>query len=86
MAAPSSVLAWRIPWAEEPGGQRSMGSQSQTGLKRLSTHAHTHGSFIAGFFRNLHTVQPLPFQCRGHWFIHYISEKCLFSYTRRESV
>ena len=22
-----SILAWRIPWTEEPGGQRSMGSQ-----------------------------------------------------------
>ena len=27
MATPSSVLAWRIPWTEEPGGLRSMGSQ-----------------------------------------------------------
>ena len=26
-AAPSSTLAWRIPWAEEPGGLQSMGSQ-----------------------------------------------------------
>ena len=23
----SSVLAWRIPWTEEPGGLQSMGSQ-----------------------------------------------------------
>ena len=27
MAAHSNVLAWRIPWKEEPGGLRSMGSQ-----------------------------------------------------------
>ena len=27
MAAHSSVLAWRIPWAEEPGGLQSMGLQ-----------------------------------------------------------
>ena len=26
-ATPSSTLAWRIPWTEEPGGLRSMGSQ-----------------------------------------------------------
>ena len=26
MAAQSSTLAWKIPWAEEPGGLRSMGS------------------------------------------------------------
>ena len=23
----SSILAWKIPWAEEPGGLQSMGSQ-----------------------------------------------------------
>ena len=27
MATYSSILAWRIPWAEEPGGLQSMGSQ-----------------------------------------------------------
>jgi len=27
MATQSSILAWRIPWTEEPGGQQSMGSQ-----------------------------------------------------------
>ena len=25
-AAHSSLLAWRMPWAEEPGGLQSMGS------------------------------------------------------------
>ena len=27
MATHSSILAWRIPWTEEPGGLPSMGSQ-----------------------------------------------------------
>ena len=27
MATHSSILAWRIPWTEEPGGLRSTGSQ-----------------------------------------------------------
>ena len=27
MAAPSNVLAWRIPWTEEPGRPQSRGSQ-----------------------------------------------------------
>ena len=27
MATHSSILAWRIPWTEEPGGVQSMGSQ-----------------------------------------------------------
>ena len=30
MAAHFSVLAWRIPWTEEPGGLQSMGSQRAT--------------------------------------------------------
>ena len=27
MATRSSILAWEIPWTEEPGGLQSMGSQ-----------------------------------------------------------
>ena len=27
MAAHSSILAWEMPWTEEPGGLQSMGSQ-----------------------------------------------------------
>ena len=34
MATQSSILAWRTPWTQEP--------ESQTQLKRLSTHASTH--------------------------------------------
>ena len=36
MAIHSSILAWRIPWTEEPGEQ-SMGSQSWTRLSNLHT-------------------------------------------------
>ena len=27
MASHSSILAWRIPWTEQPGGLQSIGSQ-----------------------------------------------------------
>ena len=33
-----SIIAWKIPWTEEPGGLQSMGSQSRT---QVST-AHTY--------------------------------------------
>ena len=64
MATHSSVLAWRIPGTGEPGGLPSMGSQSQTRLKRLSSSssilksriAGSYGSPIFGFLRTLHTV------------------------------
>ena len=32
MATHSSILAWEIPWTEEPGGLQSTGSQSLTRL------------------------------------------------------
>ena len=32
MATYSSILAWRIPWTEEPDGLQSMWLQSQTQL------------------------------------------------------
>ena len=48
MATHSSILAWRIPWTEEPGDLQSTGLQSQTQLSdsltltRTHTHTHTH--------------------------------------------
>ena len=43
MATQSSILAWRIPWTEKPGGLQSTVLQrvEWTRLKQLSTHAHT---------------------------------------------
>ena len=45
MATHSSILAWEIPRTEEPGGLRSMGSQSwtwlSTGLREVDPHAST---------------------------------------------
>ena len=38
MATHSTVLTWKIPWTEEPGGLQSMGSQkSRTQLSALHT-------------------------------------------------
>ena len=37
MATLSSILAWKIPYTEEPGRLQYMGLQSQT---QLSMHAH----------------------------------------------
>ena len=41
MATHSSILAWEIPWTEEPGRLQSMGSQSRTRLTWLSTAQHS---------------------------------------------
>ena len=32
MATHSSIVAWRIPWAEEPDGLQSLGSKNQIQL------------------------------------------------------
>ena len=39
MATHSRILAWRLPWTEEPGGLQSVGSQSRT---RRSNYTATH--------------------------------------------
>ena len=50
MATHSSILAWRLPWAEEPGGLGSIGSQ-RVGHDRSDV-AHTHASF-----KGIHNVR-----------------------------
>ena len=52
MVTHSSILAWRIPWAEEPGGLQSKGSQTWRRLKQLKhTRMHREAfSHITGHF------------------------------------
>ena len=42
MAAHSSTLAWKIPWAEEPGGLQSMGSLRVGRLSDFTLTFHFH--------------------------------------------
>ena len=44
MSTHSSILAWKTPWTEEPGGLQSKGSQRDT---IEHTHTHTHTLIIA---------------------------------------
>ena len=41
MAPHSSILAWKVPWTEDPGGLQSMGSQ-RVGHDWAYAHTHTH--------------------------------------------
>ena len=41
MATHSSVLAWRIPWTEGPGGLQSLGLQRIRHDQATNTHTHT---------------------------------------------
>ena len=66
MATPSSILAWEIPWTEDPGGLQSMGSQELDMTERL--HFHFSLSCIGEGNGN-----PLQYSClespmdRGAW-------------------
>jgi len=51
MATRSSILAWKIPWTEEPGGLQSIGSQR---IGQNSTHTHTPNAASNGWLPGLH--------------------------------
>ena len=53
MATHSSILAWEIPWTEEPGGLQLMGLQ-RAGQDWATE--RTHNSSFSSFWRNLHMV------------------------------
>ena len=42
----SNILAWRIPWTEEPGGLQSIGLQSD--MNEVTEHAYTYLHIIMG--------------------------------------
>ena len=63
MATHSSILAWRIPWREEPGRLQSMGSQRvrhdwETSLHFTSPHRYLYNSktCLALIFFHLHDL------------------------------
>ena len=65
MGTYSSVLAWRIPWIEEPGGLQSMGSQ------RVRHNSATKHSTAQGCIKAL--SWPLAYRCQ--WELHDMSDK-----------
>ena len=42
MATHSSILAWRLPWTEEPGGLQSVGSMGSHRVRHALATEHTH--------------------------------------------
>ena len=85
MATHSSILAWRIPWTEEPGGlQVHRVAQSWTQLKRLSTHPFCcypfrfHFLFDVEFFcmysevKSIYIVLLFLILFLGFWYYGYI--------------
>ena len=50
MATHSSILSWRIPWTEKPGGLQSMDHKELDTTEQLSEHTHTHIYFFQILF------------------------------------
>ena len=57
MATHSSVLAWKIPWTEEPRGLQSMGLQSDMTERAHNTHTY-------GETESMCVCVGIIFQCR----------------------
>ena len=65
----SSILAWRIPWTEEPGGPQSKASQSEMTehvcvCARARTHTHTHTHTHTPHLRAFALLSPVSAFCR----------------------
>ena len=58
MAAHSGILAWRIPWTEEPGGLQSMGS-------RRVRHNQAQGTSTGAKAMRLEILHLTKFQSQG---------------------
>ena len=57
MATHSSILAWRIPWTEEPGGLQPMGSRRVSRSVSSDSLQLTHTSLIGQLVKNLPAMQ-----------------------------
>ena len=64
---PLQFLAWRIPWAEEPGRPQSIGSYRvrQWLSVRAHTHTHTHTTLIT-YYNEIVSVSVLA-EARKQW-------------------
>ena len=77
MVTHSSILAWRIPWAEEPGGLQSIGSHRVwNDWSNLHTHTHTllgiwlttfRATQISGILSSPWTIDRILLHLTGRW-------------------
>ena len=69
MATHSSILAWKIPWTEEPGSLQSIGSQ-RAGHDWVTEHAHTYILHIFKLIRKK-TVGKLYVPSKFYLILHF---------------
>ena len=61
MATHSSILAWRIPWTEKPGGYSPQGGKELDTTERLHFHFHPNSR------KWRETKEPIGEGERGEW-------------------
>ena len=64
MATHSSILAWEIPWTEEPGGLQSMGWERDM-IEGLSTHVQACARACVCAHTHTHTDGHMPSRLLG---------------------
>ena len=74
MATHSSILAWRIPWTEEPGRLQSMGSQRVRHDWSILARMHQH-TFLKPFIAHLSFPNPLFHSCIYPFRDHFSKKK-----------
>ena len=77
MATHSSILAWKIPWTEAPGGLQSMGLQ-RVGHNWATE--HTHG----GKSMTKNILYKGPEKYKGRMFLR-LAPHCWFSFSYKEA-
>ena len=82
MATYSSILAWKIPWTEEPGGLQSKGSQ-RIGHNWATKHTHIHYYHICyndlwSAIFNITIAERLQL-IRLRWWLAFLSNKILLN-------
>ena len=84
-----SILAWRIPWSEEPGGLQSMRSQrvghDQSDLVHV-LHIGRHGFLLHGQSYHKDLSIPRAVACCGHGISHCMQEELGKTLTAQVSI
>ena len=75
----SSILAWRIPWAEEPDGLQPMGSQ-RIGHDWVTNSFHLWNNYLKTCINEAIPYQPLP---NNNWFQGRSKEQCHYDVKTR---
>ena len=78
----SSILAWEVPWTEEPGGLQSTGSQSvrydlETGHKHNVLFIHSFIDICLGLFHHLANEKNADTSMNVHTSLQGSSFNCL---------